>query len=66
MAPTGQILDVMGPYRVSGEHTVLDFVWFHVDGVKMWNSTSFRPYEPCTGAVVALAATCQCPLLVTI
>ena len=35
MATTRQILDMVGPYRVSGEPKVLYFVWFHVDGVKM-------------------------------
>ena len=66
MATIGQILDMVGPYRVSGEPTVLYFVWFQVDGVKMWDTTSTHPCEPCTGAVVALAATCQCPPLVVI
>ena len=35
MANTGRILDMVGPYRVSGEPTVLYFILFHVDGVKM-------------------------------
>ena len=38
MATTRQILDMVGPYRVSDEPTVLYFVWFHVDGVKMWDT----------------------------
>ena len=37
VATTGQILDMAGPYRVSGEPTVLYFIWFHVDGVKLWD-----------------------------
>ena len=53
MATIGQILDMVGPYRVSGEPTVLYFVWFHVDGVKMWDTHVNSPlralYRSCGG-----------------
>ena len=44
MATTRQILDMVGPYRVSGEHTMLYFIWFLADGLKIWDSTSFHLY----------------------
>ena len=66
MAKTGRILDMVGPYRVSGEPAVLYFNRFHIDGVKMWHTMSIYPYKPCAGAVMALAAMCQCPPVVTI
>ena len=44
VATTEQILDMVGPYRVSGEPTVLYFIWFHVDGVKLWDTTLFHLY----------------------
>ena len=66
VATNGQILDMAGPYRVSGEPTVLYFIWFHVDGVKLWDIVQIHPYVPFWGAVEAVAAPSQSLQLVTI
>ena len=66
MATIGQILDMVGPYRIYGEPTVLYFIWFHVDGVKIWDTTLIHPTY--LGATVwwVMATPSQCPLLMTI
>ena len=66
MGTSGQILDTVGPYRVSGEPTVLYFVWFYVDGVKMWDTTSTHPYVPGGAVWWVVAVPSQHPPLVTI
>ena len=66
MATSGQILDMLGPYRVSGEPTVLYFIWFHVDGVKLWDTTLFHLYVAGGRFMVWIVALSQCVPLVTI
>ena len=57
MTNTEQILDMVGPHRVSGEPAVLCFIWFHVNGVKLWDIVLFHPHiPPQWGAVVDVAA----------
>ena len=66
MATSGQILDMLGPYRVLGQPAVLYFIWFHVDGVKLGDIALIHPYVPFWGAVEAVAAPSQSLQLVTI
>ena len=66
VATTGQILDMVGPYRVSGEPTVLYFIWFHVDGVKLWDTTLFHLYVAGGRFMVWIVALSQCAPLVAI